>query len=213
MGLLKKVQDAVADMVEDAAVREDTALGGVGAVPLNFIRESLDNQNTELTPGVKKLKKLKNKKGKKGCPLEKGSRCGSRHGGRCCGKGRYCSRWGWCGTSKLHKRKSRQSKYRIDTWGKKLKKLKNKKGKKGCPLEKGSRCGSRHEGRCCSMWGWCGTSSLHKRKSSQSKYRIDTWPKPKPVGCPLEKGSRCGSRHGGRCCGKGRYCSMWGWCG
>jgi len=56
--LLKQKQDAVASMVENAVVREDTVQLGVGAVPLLFTRDGLAKPNTELIPGVNNQFKL-----------------------------------------------------------------------------------------------------------------------------------------------------------
>jgi len=125
---------------------------------------------------VKKVKKVK----AGGCPLETKARCGTFDNKKCCGKGRFCSAWGWCGTSALHKKWSAQAKYAIDTWGKSVKKT-VKKTKKACPPETKSRCGRFDGGKCCgkgrfcSAWGWCGTSALHKRWSSQAKYSVANW--------------------------------------
>merc|ERR1711992_208500 len=76
----KKVRDAV---------KEDIALDGIGVVPVTYIKKQ-HKKNIQIVI-------LK----------EKGARCGARYGGRSCGKGRYCSRWNWCGTSHLHKSTAR----------------------------------------------------------------------------------------------------------
>ena len=75
------------------------------------------------------------------------ARCGKKLGGRCCGKGRYYSKWNWCGTSKLHKR-IQQRKYSNFV----LKKPHNHKCRK---LEKGARCCKKFSGRCCGKGRYC----------------------------------------------------------
>merc|ERR1712004_604728 len=128
--------------------------------------------------------------------LEKGARCGRKFGGRCCGKGRYCSKWNWCGTSKLHKRTQQR---RYSNWVLK-KRHPNHKCRK---LEKGARCGKQFGGRCCgkgrfcSKWNWCGTSKLHK---STKQRRYSNWVlkkrRPNHKCRKLEKGARCGKQFG-----------------
>merc|ERR1711988_1251897 len=111
--------------------------------------------------------------------VAKNMRCGARYKTRCPPK-TFCSRWGWCGTSALHK-KTHQALFdgRICKAAKKrvvkkkaVKKVKKvaKKGACRYPVSRNGRCGRRHRNtRCagvrqfCSRWGWCGTSRLHKR--------------------------------------------------
>merc|ERR1712139_415328 len=81
---------------------------------------------------VKKPVKKIVKKVSAGCKLRlsKNGRCGARYGKtRCTRAGVYCSRWGWCGTSALHKR-THQPLYDGRNCGKVVKKRVVKKAKK-----------------------------------------------------------------------------------
>merc|ERR1712232_354207 len=98
-------------------------------------------------------------------------RCGPAFGNTACKCGVSCSKWNWCGTSKLH-HSTKQAKYSNQgcTKGKKppAKKLTLK-------LSKNGRCGAKFGntackcGVSCSRWNWCGTSKLH-HSTKQAKY-------------------------------------------
>merc|ERR1711881_138066 len=52
------------------------------------------------------------------CNLSKNGRCGPKYGNTICPAG-YCSKWWWCGTSKLHK-STQQPKYNARSGCKKV---------------------------------------------------------------------------------------------
>merc|ERR1719326_2223376 len=114
--------------------------------------------------------------------VSKNGRCGPKFGNTRCAGGpkAFCSKWGWCGTSKLHKKTNQ-----VRFMGRICRVLKAKKPvvrksnlKVACALKvsKNGRCGVKFgrtrcggKGAFCSKWGWCGTSKLHK-KTQQALY-------------------------------------------
>nr|P83790.1 RecName: Full=Lectin-D2; AltName: Full=PL-D2 [Phytolacca americana]1UHA_A Chain A, lectin-D2 [Phytolacca americana]1ULM_A Chain A, lectin-D2 [Phytolacca americana]1ULM_B Chain B, lectin-D2 [Phytolacca americana] len=58
----------------------------------------------------------------------------------------------------------------------------------------GKRCPN---GKCCSQWGYCGTTDNYCGQGCQSQ--CDYW--------------RCGRDFGGRLCEEDMCCSKYGWCG
>merc|ERR1712151_221779 len=104
-------------------------------------------------PAAKKVK----------CNVSKNGRCGKAFNNTTCAWG-YCSKWNWCGTSKLHK-STHQAKYDAKPACKAAKK---------CNVSKNGRCGAKFGNTICawgycSKWNWCGTSKLHK-STHQPKY-------------------------------------------
>merc|ERR1711912_187760 len=107
----------------------------------------------------------------KTCKMSKNGRCSPAHGHTVC-TGGYCSRWGWCGTSSLHK-STRQTNYDSNTSS-----CTKPVTIKTCKMSKNGRCGPSHghtvcTGGYCSRWGWCGWSSLHK-STHQADYDSNT---------------------------------------
>jgi len=66
-----------------------------------------------------------------------------------------------------------------------------KNGNKVCP-----------SGKCCSKYGWCGTSDDHCKAGCQSEF-----------GKCTSTDGRCGPKYGNQVCSSGKCCSKYGWCG
>ncbi|OUM58038.1 carbohydrate-binding module family 18 protein, partial [Piromyces sp. E2] len=87
-------------------------------------------------------------------------RCGKEYGE--CDPGYCCSQYGWCGTTSEHCGKGCQSEFG-DCENKPV-------------ISKDDRCGPENgntvcgNGKCCSKYGWCGTSSEHCGKGCQSEF-------------------------------------------
>merc|ERR1712139_229841 len=109
--------------------------------------------------------------------VAKKGRCGAKFRARCPLK-QSCSKWGWCGTSALHKKTAQKlfNGRRCKTTKKVKKVVKKGKFSRWCKLRvtKNGRCGRKFKntrrasrGQYCSRWGWCGRSSLHRRTSTK----------------------------------------------
>merc|ERR1712139_205412 len=121
--------------------------------------------------------------------VAKKGRCGAKFRARCPLK-QSCSKWGWCGTSALHKKtaqklfngrrckavKKRVAQENQEDHQKGKKVVKKGKFSRWCKLRvtKNGRCGRKFKntrcasrGQYCSRWGWCGRSSLHRRTSTK----------------------------------------------
>jgi len=57
-------------------------------------------------------------------------------------------------------------------------------------------------GKCCSKYGWCGTSDDHCKAGCQSEF-----------GKCTSTDNRCGPKFGNKVCSNGKCCSKYGWCG
>jgi len=60
-------------------------------------------------------------------------------------------------------------------------------------------------GKCCSKYGWCGTSDDHCKAGCQSEFGKCT-----PV---ISTNDKCGPKNGNTVCPSGKCCSKYGWCG
>jgi peptidoglycan/xylan/chitin deacetylase (PgdA/CDA1 family) len=85
-----------------------------------------------------------------------------------------------------------------------------------CGGSKGYTCPS---GKCCSQYGWCGSTSSYCGTGCQSAFGIcgtiitsSTAPVPNPTALPISPDNSCGSDVGYRCSANA-CCSQYGWCG
>ncbi|OUM59851.1 carbohydrate-binding module family 18 protein, partial [Piromyces sp. E2] len=125
-----------------------------------------------------------------------------------CGSGQCCSKYGWCGTDDKYcgtgcqegfgecnstRASSTTSSHPISTDGR----CGAKFGNTSCP-----------DGKCCSKYGWCGTSSSHCDAGCQSEFGVCYG-----ASHPTSTNGKCGADNGNTSCPNNQCCSKYGWCG
>jgi len=126
-------------------------------------------------------------------------KCGPEDGK--CPDGKCCSKYGYCGTSDKHCGTGCQSEFGQCTTSTSSEKI-STNGK--CGPEDG-KCPS---GKCCSKYGYCGTSEKHCGTGCQSKYGKCTT---STSGEKISTNDKCGPEDGK--CPSGKCCSKYGYCG
>ncbi|KAI9331811.1 hypothetical protein DFJ73DRAFT_963626 [Zopfochytrium polystomum] len=156
-------------------------------------------------------------------PVASGFECGASSAGATCAAGLCCSQWGWCGASADFCGDGCQQQFSLGQC------LPTAAATQfsippslPLPITTYGQCGPGlgvcSEGRCCSKWGWCGSTEDFCGAGCQDGYglapclakpnntRSDTSPPPAPT-----SGSACGSGFG--TCGEDLCCSREGYCG
>ena len=76
------------------------------------------------------------------------------------------------------------------------------------------KCG---DGKCCSKYGWCGTSDKYCGTGCQEGYGICNSTRdsqtPSSTFHPVSEDGSCGPKNGNTSCPPGECCSKYGWCG
>jgi len=140
------------------------------------------------------------------CPEEDNSdkistngKCGSKEGK--CPTGKCCSKYGYCGTTDKHCGTGCQSEF--GQCGNTTTSL---------PISTNDKCGAKDgkcpAGKCCSKYGYCGTTDKHCGTGCQSEFghcgNVFS-------SLPVSTNSKCGAKDGR--CPSGQCCSKYGWCG
>jgi len=146
-------------------------------------------------------------------PVSTNGRCGSGYGR--CPSGKCCSKYGYCGTSKEHCTKGCQSEFGIcdssnvvvTTTAPSPTSINYNKDKCGKGI------GNCESGKCCSKYGWCGTSDQHCQisKGCQSEFGVCYDGSSGYQNQKISTNDRCGKNDGR--CPNGKCCSKYGWCG
>ena len=169
-------------------------------------------------------------------PISKDGKCGKNVAK--CPSGKCCSKYSWCGTGLDHCDiskgcQSEFGKYNEDNKDSKDNEdnkdnndnndNKNNNGDKNgnsLPISTDDKCGKNlakcPSGKCCSKYGWCGTSSEHcdVSKGCQSEFgKCNDNKKDNKDGnsLPVSTNDKCGMNEGK--CPSGKCCSKYGWCG
>jgi len=114
-------------------------------------------------------------------PTSTNSKCGPKDGK--CPDGQCCSKYGWCGTSESYCVKDCQPEFGVcknsSTVTNTTKKTTTKKTtttNKSLPTSTNGKCGSKDgrcpDGKCCSKYGWCGSSDIYCGNGCQSEFGI-----------------------------------------
>jgi len=128
--------------------------------------------------------------------ISKNGECGKGKGK--CPSGECCSKYGYCGTSDKHCKTGCQSEFgtcktneddKISTNGE------CGKGKGKCPA-----------GKCCSKYGYCGTSDKHCKAGCQSEFGTCKTNEDDKISTNGECGKGKGKCPAGECCSKYGYC-------
>jgi len=139
------------------------------------------------------------------CPEEDkistNGKCGTEDGK--CPNGKCCSKYGYCGTTEKHCGTGCQSEF----------------GQCGTtsnatlPVSTNDKCGAKDgrcpNGKCCSKYGYCGTSEKHCGTGCQSEFgQCGTTSN---ATLPVSTNGKCGAEDGK--CPNGKCCSKYGYCG
>ena len=160
-------------------------------------------------------------------PTSTSDKCGEGIGS--CSKGRCCSKYGWCGTSEKHCSVSQgcQTKFGVCTGTTEI--IDN-----SLSISKDDRCGKEHgrcpAGKCCSKYGWCGSSDKYceisrgcqsefgecsgtqtSTKTTSKTETTKTSVKPYTSVPTISSDGKCGQGHGA--CPDDKCCSKYGYCG
>jgi len=116
-----------------------------------------------------------------------------------CPSGQCCSKYGYCGTSDKHCKSGCQSEFGTCKT--------NNEGKISTNGKCGKEDGKCPSGKCCSKYGYCGTSDKHCKSGCQSEFgTCKTNNEDK-----ISTNGKCGKEDGK--CPSGKCCSKYGYCG
>jgi len=136
-------------------------------------------------------------------PISTNDKCGKEFGK--CPSGKCCSKYGWCGTSDDHCSVSKGCQSEFGQCN----------NNSEIPVSTNNKCGKEYgkcpSGKCCSKYGWCGTSDEYcsVTKGCQSEFG-QCKSESTPV-IPISTNSKCGKEYGK--CPNNQCCSPYGWCG
>ncbi|KAG4090649.1 hypothetical protein H8356DRAFT_1052772 [Neocallimastix lanati (nom. inval.)] len=146
-------------------------------------------------------------------------KCGPKNGNKICPKGKCCSKKGYCGETDAYCKSGCQSEFGVC---KDTKKSSTKKTTKTSLISKNGKCGPKNgnkicpNNKCCSQYGYCGTSKAYCGKGCQSEFgklaSTLTSTSSAVETNPISTDGTCGPKHGNKVCPGNECCGSDGKC-